>query len=79
MGLTDSMQRSRLSNPRHRGNHGHLHYFEAERSLMLLADTDYEVDPSRADIFDVAPSMLSVIGIDPPTSMTGRSIFRRRG
>lgn len=79
MGLTDPMQRSRLSNPRHRGNHGHLHYFEAERSLMLLADADYEVDPSRADIFDVAPSMLSIIGIDPPTSMTGRSVFRRRG
>jgi predicted AlkP superfamily pyrophosphatase or phosphodiesterase len=78
-GLTDSMQRSRLRDPRHRGNHGHLHYFEAERSLMLLADPDFEVEASHADIFDVAPSMLSIIGIDPPASMSGRRIFRRRG
>ena len=79
LGLTDSMQRSRLRDPRHKGNHGHLNYFEAERSLMLLADADFEVESSHADIFDVAPSMLSIIGIDPPTSMSGRSIFRRRG
>jgi hypothetical protein len=79
LGFTDSMQRSRLRDPRHKGNHGHLHYFDAERSLMLLADADFEAEASQSEIFDVAPSMLSIIGIDPPASMSGRSIFRRRG
>jgi Type I phosphodiesterase / nucleotide pyrophosphatase len=79
LGLTDSMQRSRLRDPRHKGNHGHLPYFEAERSLMLLADAGFEVESSQSEIFDVAPSMLSIIGIDPPASLPGRSIFRRRG
>jgi hypothetical protein len=79
LGLTDSMQRSRLRDPRHKGNHGHLPEFEAERSMMLLADPDFEVESSQSEIFDVAPSMLSIIGIDQPASMCGRSIFRRRG
>lgn len=78
LGLTDAMQRSRLRDPRHKGNHGHLHHFEAERSLMLLAEPDFEAQASQAHIFDVAPSMLSLIGIDAPATMSGRSIFRHR-
>jgi hypothetical protein len=78
LGLTDAMQRSRLRDPRHKGNHGHLHHFAAERSLMLLADPGFEAQSPQSEIFDVAPSMLSLIGVDPPASMAGRSIFQRR-
>ena len=78
LGLTDPMQRSRLRDPCHKGNHGHLHHFDAERSFMLLADKGLELVSAQADILDVAPSMLHLIGIDPPSTMTGRSVFRRR-
>lgn len=78
LGLADPMQRSRLRDPRHKGNHGHLNCFDAERSFMLLADKGFELVSAQADILDVAPSMLHLIGIDPPSTMTGHSIFRRR-
>jgi len=78
LGLTDSMQKSRVRDPRHKGNHGHLHHFEAERSFMLLADKDFDLEATQVDILDVAPSILQIVGIDPPTTMSGRSIFRRR-
>ena len=78
LGLTDPMQRSRLRNPRHRGNHGHLPYFDAEKSFMLLADPSFQVEHTTADILHVAPSMLSVIGAKPPMSMTHPGLFQRR-
>lgn len=78
LGLTDPMQRSRLRNPRHRGNHGHLPHFDAEKSLMLLADPAFQVERTSADILHVAPSILSVIGAEPPVSMTRPGLFRRR-
>jgi hypothetical protein len=76
LGLTDRMQRSRLRDPRHRGNHGHLPHFEAEKSFALLLDTSFEADGREADILDVAPSILGVLGCKPPPTMNGRSLFR---
>jgi hypothetical protein len=77
-GLTDPMQRSRLRDPRHRGNHGHLSHFEAEKSLMLLADTSFEAEEADADILHVAPSILSVIGAECPPTMSRPGLFKRR-
>jgi hypothetical protein len=76
-GLTDPMQRSRLIDPRHRGNHGHLAHFEAEKSLMLLADTGFESEAANADILHVAPSILSVIGAELPPTMSRPGLFKR--
>ena len=78
LGLTDPMQRSRLQDPRHKGNHGHLPHFAAEKSLLLVADPDYQVDAAAADILHVAPSMLTVIGAVPPATMARPGLFRRR-
>lgn len=75
LGLTDPMQRARLKDPRHRGNHGHLPHFEAERAFALLFDRRFEAR-SAGSILDVAPSMLHVLGIEPPATMTGRPLFR---
>jgi hypothetical protein len=72
----DTMQRSRLRNPRHRGGHGHLPHFEAERSFMLLLDSRYRIDVQEATIFDVAPSILGVLGLPPSPFMKGRPVFR---
>ena len=76
LGLADTMQRSRLRNPRHRGNHGHLPHFEAERSFMLLLDSRYGVDSQEATILDVAPSILGVLGLPPSPFMKGFPVFR---
>jgi hypothetical protein len=76
LGLADTMQRSRLRNPRHRGNHGHLPHFEAERSFMLLLDSRYRFDAQETTILDVAPSILGVLGLPPSPFMKGRPVFR---
>lgn len=78
LGLTDPMQRSRLRSPRHRGNHGHLPHVDAEKSFMLVADPNFQVDMVAADILHVAPSILSVIGVDRPAAMSRNGLFRRR-
>lgn len=76
LGLSDPMQRSRLRDPRHRGNHGHLPHFEAETSFMLLIDPDYSADEDPADILDVAPTILEIAGFDRAEGMSGRAVFR---
>jgi hypothetical protein len=78
LGIADPMQRSRLKDPRHRGNHGHLPHFDAEKSLMLVADTAFEVVPTSADILHVAPSMLAIMGAERPSTMSRPGLFRRR-
>lgn len=75
LGLSDPMQRKRLENPRHRGNHGHLPHFEAEVSFMLLASEDHSVVQGEADILDVAPTILALAGAAVPDFMAGRARF----
>lgn len=77
LGLVDPMQRSRLRDPRHKGNHGHLPHFETERSFIMLLSDEYQVAAPRGNILDVAPSMLGVLGYEPPSTMTGRRLFSR--
>lgn len=76
LGLSDPNQRSRLRDPRHKGNHGHLPHFEAETSFMLLIDPDYSADGEPADILDVAPTILEIAGFDRAEGMSGRAVFR---
>jgi hypothetical protein len=78
LGLIDPVQRSRLRSPRHSGNHGHLPHFAAEASFVALLDSEFELDGCEANILDVAPSMLAVLGIEQPPQMTGRALFRPR-
>ena len=77
LGLADPMQRNRLRDPRHRGNHGYLPHFDAERSFMLLLDPGFRVEARNATILDVAPSILGVLGLSPAPFMRGRAVFLR--
>ena len=79
LALSDPMQRKRLRDPRHRGNHGHLPHFAAEDSFMLLMDGGYSTDEEPADILDVAPSILELLGVEQPENMSGRALFRPAG
>lgn len=79
LGLTDRMQVKRIRDPRHRGNHGHLPHFDAEKAFVVLADEGYTATQGHADIIDLAPSMLSVLGYASPAYMNGRRLFREKG
>lgn len=78
LGLTDRVQRSRLRDPRQRANHGHLPHFDTERSFLLLLDPRFRVTRDSGSVLDVAPSLLEVLGSEPPPTMRGRALFRRR-
>lgn len=75
LGLSDRMQRSRLRDPKHRGNHGHLPHFDTEKSFMILLEKNSKANRNQAGIIDVAPSILGVLGYEPPTTMRGHCLF----
>ena len=76
--LTDQMQRSRLTNPRHQGNHGHLPHHDAEDSFVLVIGSEFHIcNDDRGSILDIAPSILSLLDQPIPDFMPGRSLFAR--
>jgi hypothetical protein len=79
LGLFDRMQRKRLISPKHRGNHGHLPHFDAEKSFVVLADKGFKSEGRNADILDLAPTILNVLGYDVPSYMNGRCLFKSEG
>lgn len=78
LGLTDPIQRSRLRDPRHKGNHGHLPHIDVENSFVALLDRNFEATTQRGNILDVGPSVLGVLDYEPPTTMKGQQLFRPR-
>lgn len=74
LGLTDRLQRNRLVDPRHRGNHGHLPHFDAERSFAALLGDGRRLKP-EGHVVDVAPSILSLLGITDPGEREGTPLF----
>jgi hypothetical protein len=78
LGLVDPMQRSRLRDPRHKGNHGHLPHTDIENSFVALLDRTFEATTQWGNIVDVAPSILGVLGYERPTTMMGQQLFRQR-
>ena len=78
LAMTDWQQRPRFSKPAHRSDHGYLPQAESETGFVILADERFERVSDRVDMVDVAPSLLSLLGLDAPDTMRGQSIFRRR-
>lgn len=78
LGLTDRLQRARLRDPRHRGNHGHLSHFEVERAFALLMDAGSAPRCTAGQITDVAPTILATLGLAIPDTMEGAPLFAVR-
>ena len=78
LGLTDWQQRSRIFNPKHRGNHGYLPQYESEKGFVMVLDNNYKVDKQEADIIDVAPTILGLLGYKKPDYMKGKGIFNSK-
>lgn len=75
LGLMDRHQRARFRNPVHRGNHGYLPHFPSEKGWLLVDDTSLVTIRPEAQLIDVAPTLLSLVGTTPPACMSGRPIF----
>jgi hypothetical protein len=73
LGLIDRHQRQRLLRPVHRGNHGYLPDNACERGWLLMDDPEC-IRPS-VDLIDIAPSLLSLVGVEPPDYMKGTPFF----
>ena len=78
LGLSDRLQRSRLVDPRHRGNHGHLPHFEAERCFATVLDERFECIRPEGRIVDVAPTILAMLGETSMDGMEGTALFQAR-
>jgi len=76
-GLKDWQQRNRLSNPRHVAYHGYLPQHECERGFMAVLDDGCRPDSTRINLVDIAPSVLGLMGREPPDWMDGRPRFQR--
>jgi hypothetical protein len=75
MALTEPTMRSRLFNPRLRGNHGQLPDHPAEEGFVVLADQGYSARGESIELIDLAPTMLDLVGEPAPATMTGRTAF----
>lgn len=75
LGLIDRHQRQRFSSPVHRGNHGYLPHFPSEQGWLIADDTSLNCHRHEAQLIDIAPSLLSLVGVSPPDYMKGISLF----
>jgi hypothetical protein len=75
LGLMDRHQRQRFSNPVHRGNHGYLPHSPSERGWLIADDVTLNSPQREAQLIDIAPSVLSLIGVSSPDHMKGVPLF----
>ncbi len=75
LALTDPYQRPRLIHPRHRGAHGYLPEHPSEKGFAILADQRFRAARPEAELIDVAPTLLSLLGESHPAYMRGRILF----
>ena len=78
LGLTDRQQRARVGRPVHRGNHGYLPENPSERGWILVDDAALEPKQTAVRLVDIAPTLLSLVGVTPPEYMQGRRLFEPR-
>jgi hypothetical protein len=77
LSLASPEQRSRLFNPCHRGNHGHLPDHPSEEGYVILVDGKYQTVSDEMELIDFAPSILSLLGKPRPEYMDGQAMFIR--
>ena len=68
--------RTRRGNPVHRGYHGQLPTHPSERGYLAIADDTLERRQAEAELTDIAPTVLDLLGVAPPAHMRGRPVYR---
>ena len=76
-GLLDPKQRRRLTSGRHRGNHALWPGRPASTGFAMLLDDRYRALRDEANLEDIAPSLLAMLGRPKPESMVGTAVFAR--
>jgi hypothetical protein len=71
LGLMDRHQRRRAFNPVHRGNHGYLPDYPSEKGWMIVDGAVPGSGHADAELIDVAPTMLALVGMAQPEHMKG--------
>jgi hypothetical protein len=78
LGLRDLFQRPRVTNPRHRGNHGYLPDNPSEKGFATLVSSAHHLERHEGELIDVAPTVLDLLGMPRPAHMRGAPLFRAR-
>lgn len=76
--LVDPQQRARRRVPWHQADHGYRSEHESEVGFMVLAEEGYQAWDERAELIDIAPSVLQLVDRRPPATMKGRNLFQPR-
>jgi len=75
MSLTTGEQASRRLNPVHRGAHGYLPGPPADHGYLVALDQAIAPRAAQAQLIDVAPTLLNLLGTPIPASMRGRPLY----
>jgi hypothetical protein len=76
--LVDPQQRARRRVPWHQADHGYRSEHDSEVGFMVLAEEGYQAWDERAELIDIAPSVLQLVDRTPPATMKGRNLFQPR-
>jgi type I phosphodiesterase/nucleotide pyrophosphatase len=75
LGMCDPDQRPRVLHARLRGAHGYLPEHPSERGFAIVADRRFHSLRPLAELIDIAPTLLTLLGETPPAFMRGRPAF----
>ena len=70
-------QASRRRSPVHRGAHGYLPGQPSDTGWLAALDSSLEPLTDKGQLVDVAPTILSILGVSPAAAMHGRPLLRR--
>ncbi len=77
LGMTDRKQSPRIFAPAQKHNHGYRPGHVCEEGLLLALDNTLHATQDTAELIDLAPSALSLIGEPIPDHMRGAAVFDR--
>ncbi len=76
-GMKNWRERRRIRYRRHISSHGYLPQNDCEKGFMATLDDRYSVAAAEIRLIDVAPSLLTMLGVEQPAAMTGANQFHR--
>lgn len=73
VGLTE--ERARITNPKHRGNHGQNTDHPSEEGYITVIERGWQRNRERGKLVDVLPTILAVIDHEFPKHLAGEALF----
>ena len=76
MAITEPTMRRRFRHRKHRGIHSRLPHHASEQGYLLSTDPSLKAIRERAEMVDIAPTLLNLIHEAIPPHMTGQPVFK---